>query len=245
MYRIRGSDQKEYGPIPLEQVRQWISENRLNRFSLASSESNAAWRPLSQFPEFQDLLALQPVAIANAQPIPQASPASAPAAPAIPPPTNSQGSGSSIPLSNIGAALPTTPAERQVLGPGISLMILGGLGILYCLQAMIRMFVTDWSQAPIPPETPPELQNMMKQVFQFLAVYGKTIGTGYYAVIAALHGLVLFGGYKMKQLESITLCWIAAILAIPIYGCCCCLSLPISIWAMVTLSRPEVRTRFR
>lgn len=243
MYRIRGSDQKEYGPIPLEQVRQWISENRLNRYSLASSDSNPGWRPLGQFPEFQDLLALQPVAIANAQSTPQAPPTAVPTAPAIPPPAVPPDS--SIPISNIGAALPTTPAEQQVLGPAIALMILGGVGILYCLQAMLRMFITDWSQAVVPPETPPELQNIMKQVFQFLAVYGKTIGAGYYAVIAALHGLVLFGGYKMKQLESITVCWIATILTIPIYGCCCCLSLPFSIWAMVTLSRPEVRARFR
>ena len=54
MYFIQGADQKEYGPITAEQLRQWISENRLNRTSLARSDADPAWKPLSQFPEFAD-----------------------------------------------------------------------------------------------------------------------------------------------------------------------------------------------
>ena len=52
MYRVQGSDQKEYGPITEQQLREWISENRLNRFSLAPKQGAPEWRPLDQYPEF-------------------------------------------------------------------------------------------------------------------------------------------------------------------------------------------------
>lgn len=52
MYRVKGADEKEYGPITAEQVQQWIRENRLNRFSLAEKDGEPGWKPLEQFPEF-------------------------------------------------------------------------------------------------------------------------------------------------------------------------------------------------
>ncbi|MGC9941254.1 MAG: DUF4339 domain-containing protein [Verrucomicrobiota bacterium] len=54
-YIIIGGDQKEYGPISSADVRQWISEGRLNAQSLAKSESDAEFRPLDKFPEFADI----------------------------------------------------------------------------------------------------------------------------------------------------------------------------------------------
>jgi hypothetical protein len=243
MYRIKGSDQKEYGPIPLEQVRQWISENRLNRYSLASSDTNLAWRPLSQFQEFQDLLVLQPAAIANAQPTAQPPPVLPTTPPAVPPPTNPQGQ--VIPISNIGAAIPTVAAEKQVLGPGIALIILGCIGVLYCLRAAVGFSTTDWSTVTVPPELPPWMKDLFQQGIEIHKLFGKTLGVLYYSFFALLHGFVVFAGFRMKRLQSKTICWIAAILTIPIYGCCCCISLPFSIWSMVILSRPEVSSRFR
>jgi hypothetical protein len=55
MYIIIGGDGKEYGPITLEDVRQWIAEGRLNAQSLAKSVSDAEFRPLDKFPEFADV----------------------------------------------------------------------------------------------------------------------------------------------------------------------------------------------
>lgn len=52
MYKIIGADQKEYGPVSSDQIRQWISEGRLNGQSIASSEDSPEWKPLSAFPEF-------------------------------------------------------------------------------------------------------------------------------------------------------------------------------------------------
>jgi hypothetical protein len=56
MYRIVGGDQKEYGPVDADEMRQWISEGRLNGQSLARVEGEADWHALADFPEFADAL---------------------------------------------------------------------------------------------------------------------------------------------------------------------------------------------
>ncbi len=58
-YTIIGGDGKEYGPISGDDIRKWIAENRLNSQSMAKAESDAAFRPLSTFPEFADVFAPQ------------------------------------------------------------------------------------------------------------------------------------------------------------------------------------------
>ena len=63
MYKIRGADQKEYGPVSAEQIRQWITEHRLNGQSLAQLEGSTEWKPLSQFPDFTAALASGPEVI--------------------------------------------------------------------------------------------------------------------------------------------------------------------------------------
>lgn len=56
-YTIIGGDQKEYGPITADDVRQWIAEGRLNEQSLVKAESDAEFRTLDKFPEFADAFA--------------------------------------------------------------------------------------------------------------------------------------------------------------------------------------------
>jgi hypothetical protein len=52
MYKVIGSDQKIYGPISGDQIRQWQAEGRLNQATLVLVEGGAQWRPLSAVPEF-------------------------------------------------------------------------------------------------------------------------------------------------------------------------------------------------
>lgn len=55
-YLIIGGDGKEYGPVTDADVRQWITEGRLNAQTLAKGEGDAELRPLSAFPEFATTL---------------------------------------------------------------------------------------------------------------------------------------------------------------------------------------------
>lgn len=56
MYKIIGADQKEYGPVSADQLRQWIAEGRAGGASLVRPEGANEWQPLSAFPEFADAL---------------------------------------------------------------------------------------------------------------------------------------------------------------------------------------------
>ncbi len=58
MYVIIGGDGKEYGPVSGAELRQWVSEDRLNARSLIKAEGGAEFRPLSTFPEFADLFGI-------------------------------------------------------------------------------------------------------------------------------------------------------------------------------------------
>ena len=51
MYKIIGADGQPYGPVPVEQVRRWIAENRLNAQTLVQAEGMSDWRPLATFAE--------------------------------------------------------------------------------------------------------------------------------------------------------------------------------------------------
>lgn len=57
MYKIFGSDQKEYGPISSEQVREWIVQRRANGQTQVLPEGATQWQPLSTLPEFSAALA--------------------------------------------------------------------------------------------------------------------------------------------------------------------------------------------
>lgn len=221
MYRVKGADQKEYGPISTEQVRQWIQENRLNRFSLAEKEGEPGWKPLGQFPEFGELLPPQP-----AGPVPNAPPYSA-------------GSLTGSPV----------PASREaVLGsvkaPAIALMVVGGLSSLYALTQIaqvLRLSVDQLNEMiaqsgqTLPPGFP---LAMVKTV----AVIATSL-----PVLTGL--LIVLGGFKFLRLESRGLAMTGAILAM--LPCCgtiipvCIGGLIIGVWAMLVLNKPEVKASFR
>jgi hypothetical protein len=52
MYKIIGADGKEYGPVTAEQLKQWITEGRVNAQTRVQLEGSPEWKTLSQLPEF-------------------------------------------------------------------------------------------------------------------------------------------------------------------------------------------------
>ena len=62
MFKIIGADQKEYGPVPTEQLRQWVIEGRANAQTQVRKEGEAEWKPMSAFAEFADVLRTTPAA---------------------------------------------------------------------------------------------------------------------------------------------------------------------------------------
>ena len=51
MYKFIGADGQQYGPVNLDQIRQWLTENRLRADTLIQAEGSLDWKPLHAFPE--------------------------------------------------------------------------------------------------------------------------------------------------------------------------------------------------
>lgn len=63
MYKIIGSDGRQYGPVSADQIRIWLKENRLNAQTLLQPEGVVDWQPVSAMPEFSgDLKSAPPLA---------------------------------------------------------------------------------------------------------------------------------------------------------------------------------------
>ena len=60
MYKIIGSDGKEYGPISLEQLRQWISQGRASGETKVKAEDAADWQTLRTLPGLADIFNVPP-----------------------------------------------------------------------------------------------------------------------------------------------------------------------------------------
>ena len=77
-YKLLAADQKEYGPVSADQVRQWIAQGRANARTKLQAAGSGDWKPLAEFPEFAD--ALRPATSPGARRSPAAGtqPAAAP-----------------------------------------------------------------------------------------------------------------------------------------------------------------------
>lgn len=208
MYKIIGADQKEYGPISIDQLRQWIAEGRVNGDTRVQAEGQADWVSLRSVPELSVLLPV-PTAASFPQPLPSAVP---------------------------GTISPLTPVSPDRLkGPGIALLI---IGILLILGAVVS-FVSNFAQPPRIRGNP-QLEEIARMMH----------GTA--GVVAALLQLacavvITLGGIRLQQARSYGLVMTASILAmIPCTaGCCCLAGLPIGIWVLMTINKPENKALFR
>jgi prepilin-type processing-associated H-X9-DG protein len=52
MYKLLGSDKKEYGPVSADQIQAWIAQGRANARTQVQAVGSTEWKPLADFPEF-------------------------------------------------------------------------------------------------------------------------------------------------------------------------------------------------
>jgi hypothetical protein len=60
MYFVIGADGKEYGPFSPEEIQQWMSEGRANRYSRIRKDGETTYQALKDLPEFTDLRPMVP-----------------------------------------------------------------------------------------------------------------------------------------------------------------------------------------
>src|SRR5437016_9286614 len=74
MYKIIGADGKEYGPIEITRLRQWVADGRINPRTKVKEEGAAEWKTAGEVPELQEALSMQAGAGASALPPPPMQP---------------------------------------------------------------------------------------------------------------------------------------------------------------------------
>jgi len=68
MYKIIGGDKNEYGPVSIEEMQLWISQNRVNARTMVKKEGTDEWKPLGNHPELAALLGGKPPPAASVPP---------------------------------------------------------------------------------------------------------------------------------------------------------------------------------
>jgi hypothetical protein len=133
-YKIIGGDQKEYGPVTVEQLRQWLAEGRVNGQTLVQPEGESGWKPLNSFPDIAPLAAPSP-------------------SPTSPAPFLSQPSSSLAPGAGGGP-------ENVVRVPAILLLIVAGLGIVGSLVGLVAGLsgMGAMNLRNLPPDFPPQVR---------------------------------------------------------------------------------------
>ena len=128
----------------------------------------------------------------------------------------------------------TSDAADKVSGPAMALMILAGLNLVLGVVGLL-MNVLGSSMAMFHQGPQQEWGNMFSGGF---GIVTSSLGI-------LLSAVIFYGGLKMKRLENHGLAVASSILAIiPCTSPCCLLGIPVGIWALVVLMKPEVKSAF-
>ncbi|MCA9106942.1 MAG: hypothetical protein KDA83_16090 [Planctomycetales bacterium] len=123
-------------------------------------------------------------------------------------------------------------------GPAIALIVAMGIGMAWQLLGLVlnALGVTLGAAGAGAAGDPNEaMANMV----------GGTIGIVIGVIGIAIGGFVIYGSLQMMKCKSYGVSMAATIIAmIPCFSPCCLLGLPFGIWAIVVLSKPEVKSAF-
>lgn len=133
-------------------------------------------------------------------------------------------------------------AVARVQGAATGLTV---TGILCLVAVALGLASTVLRAAGVIPtgfgNVPPEMRGFMEMMNKF----GLVGGIIQAAIGAAIGLMVLMAGGKLKRLENHGFVLAASILAmIPCISPCCIVGLPIGIWVLVTINKPEVKPFF-
>jgi hypothetical protein len=146
-----------------------------------------------------------------------------------------------------GAAAPAAPvadggreaALSAVKGPAIGLLVTAILGLIaVALGLIVNVLTLVGVPIGMHGMSDPQMQKYFNMAGGGFGIIQNIIG----AVIGVL---IWRGAAKMKALENHQFAFTASILAmLPCISPCCLLGLPFGIWALVVISKPEIKSQF-
>jgi hypothetical protein len=127
-------------------------------------------------------------------------------------------------------------ALQQVSGPAVGLMVTAAPGFVGSLLFLVISFVGN---------TINSMQGGGAAAMPWNQLFTGSVGVATRIISILVCVFIFYGALKMRKLENHGLCMAASIVAmIPCLSPCCLLGLPIGIWAVVILSKPEIKQYF-
>jgi hypothetical protein len=122
----------------------------------------------------------------------------------------------------------------QVNGPATGLIVVAVLGAIAQVASLVLNLAgtSFMASSRMPREA-------------WANMFSGTLGVVSSALGIVVSAVILLGAIKMKRLENYGLAMAASIIAmIPCFSPCCLIGLPIGIWSLVVLLKPEVKSAF-
>jgi len=134
---------------------------------------------------------------------------------------------------------PTSTIVAQVQGPAIGLIVAAAFGALWDLLSLLSNLLGG-GMAGLE-----ELAGEYEGVSRIASATGGAVGVLACLISLGICGLIIWAALQMKELRNWTLAMVASILAmVPCIGACCLIGIPIGIWSLVVLMKPEVKAAF-
>lgn len=127
-------------------------------------------------------------------------------------------------------------ARQQVQGPALGIIIVAALGILLALVSVI------FNLLGVGMSGMPDLGGGPGDRWMQMASGG--FGIVWALLALAAYGAAIWGAMQMREMKNWTLSVAASILVMLPCGCVCIAGIPIGIWSLVVLMRPEVKGAF-
>jgi hypothetical protein len=138
---------------------------------------------------------------------------------------------------------PNDPAREALNVPSLLFMVFGGISVLYAIFALLSSVLQGDTSAQLQPlldnpDLPPAAKKLVATMVGPGAKMINLLSMGLAAFIA-------FAGFQMRNLKSYGVAVAGSIvMMLPCGSCCCIITMPIGIWALVTLMKPEIKNAF-
>ena len=140
----------------------------------------------------------------------------------------------SMPPPPMGGAM----ASQQVQGPAMGLMVTAGLALLFTVLGLVMNI------AGVGMGSLGGMGGGSAATDHYISMMSGGVGIVVNLIALGLYGFVLWGAMQMKQLRNWNIAMGASIAAMLPCSCCCIVGLPIGIWSLIVLMKPEVKSAF-
>jgi hypothetical protein len=138
----------------------------------------------------------------------------------------------------------STPAMLLIVASLIALLVeVGFLGLMVAKPTVFYDMMVDMIEKQPPgPEKQRQLNDLKQQEAQMRLDNPLNIGSAVLGLI--LNAVSVVGGFMMKKLSGYPLAISGAVCGVIPMGGCCCLTMPVGIWALVVLMNQDVKDAF-